>query len=272
MIKKIIWQLSFIVLVLAVSFTTFAYGNTKIALNSPLSPLIDETVKNYTINYKNLSNNKGSVVYINGKQVTWFLTGFDNLTAEQRAKLFISRFNEFIENGGSIEKLIPIKNKSNTLVQTQDFFLAVADKQNADKFGISTHQLACHWINSIRKAFDLEIIVNDYSYFVDENKKPLKELRGVASWYGGSFHGRTSSDGSRFNKYEFTAAHKSLPFGSLVRVTNLVTNKQCVVKITDRGPFVGNRIIDLSFAAAKQIGVYKSGTSRVKLELLGRYE
>lgn len=103
------------------------------------------------------------------------------------------------------------------------------------------------------------------------NKSQVKGVRrGTASWYGPGFHGRRTANGERYNQNGLTAAHRSLPFGTRVRVTNLRNNRSVVVRINDRGPFVGGRIIDLSAGAAKQIGVYHSGLAPVKLEILGR--
>lgn len=91
---------------------------------------------------------------------------------------------------------------------------------------------------------------------------------GVASWYGPGFHGRKTANGERFNQYELTAAHKELPLNSVVRVTHATTGKSVVVRINDRGPFHGNRVIDMSYAAAKAIGMVDQGKANVKIELL----
>ncbi|NIP29141.1 MAG: septal ring lytic transglycosylase RlpA family protein [Candidatus Dadabacteria bacterium] len=91
---------------------------------------------------------------------------------------------------------------------------------------------------------------------------------GQASWYGDKEHGGKTASGEKFNRYSYTAAHKTLPFGTMVRVTNLDNGKDVVVKINDRGPFVKNRIIDLSYAAGKSIGLLKNGTAKVKVEVL----
>lgn len=88
---------------------------------------------------------------------------------------------------------------------------------------------------------------------------------GVASWYGKEFHGRRTASGRLYNMNDLTAAHRSLPFGTLVRVQNRSTGKTIMVEVTDRGPFVGNRVIDLSFAAARDLGV---SLTRVSLEAL----
>jgi rare lipoprotein A len=93
--------------------------------------------------------------------------------------------------------------------------------------------------------------------------------RGIASWYGPNFHGKYTSNGEIYNMYDYTAAHKTLPMNTKVKVTNLNNGKSVIVRINDRGPFVKGRIIDLSYAAAKKIGIDKTGTAPVKLEVIG---
>ncbi|MEC4982499.1 MAG: septal ring lytic transglycosylase RlpA family protein [Oscillatoria sp. PMC 1068.18] len=92
--------------------------------------------------------------------------------------------------------------------------------------------------------------------------------RGMASWYGPGFHGRRSASGERFNQNAMTAAHRSLPFGTMVRVTNLNNGQTAVVRINDRGPFIRGRVIDLSAGAARAIGMFNSGVAPVQLEIL----
>ena len=91
---------------------------------------------------------------------------------------------------------------------------------------------------------------------------------GVASWYGPKFHGRKTASGEIFDMHALTAAHRTLPFGTLVRVTYLKTGKSVVVRINDRGPWKRGRIIDLSYAAARKIGLVRDGTGRVRLEVV----
>ena len=91
---------------------------------------------------------------------------------------------------------------------------------------------------------------------------------GGASWYGTKFHGRTTSSGEPYDMYELTAAHRSLPIPTYVRVTNLQNGKSSIVRVNDRGPFHPNRIIDLSFAAAVKLGFERKGTARVRVESL----
>lgn len=92
---------------------------------------------------------------------------------------------------------------------------------------------------------------------------------GIASWYGTDFHGRKTSTGELYDMYAMTAAHKTLPFGVHVKVMNQQNGREAVVRINDRGPFVNGRIIDLSYTAAKELGILQNGTSRVKIEALG---
>ena len=91
---------------------------------------------------------------------------------------------------------------------------------------------------------------------------------GLASWYGGKFHGRMTSSGEVFDTNTLTAAHRTLPFGTIVKVTNRDNGKSVLVKINDRGPFVEGRIIDLSRAAAIQLGMIDSGVAHVSLQIV----
>ncbi len=93
-------------------------------------------------------------------------------------------------------------------------------------------------------------------------------MEGFASWYGGKFHGQRTANGEVFDTNLLTAAHRTLPFGTLVKVTNLTNDKSVIVRINDRGPFVEERIIDLSKAAADAIGLTPMGVARVRIEIV----
>ena len=102
---------------------------------------------------------------------------------------------------------------------------------------------------------------------------PLKTAKGfsesgVASWYGKKFHGRKTASGERYNQNKMTAAHKTLPFGTRVRVKNLENGKSVEVKINDRGPFKKGRVIDVSRAAAKKLEMINSGTAKVNIKVV----
>lgn len=103
---------------------------------------------------------------------------------------------------------------------------------------------------------------------IPSDAKPLAVETGVASWYGAPYHNRRGSNGEIYNMHALTAASLTLPLGSIVRVTNPKTGHSTVVRITDRGPFVEGRILDLSLAAAKAVDVWQPGTATVRLEVL----
>jgi len=103
---------------------------------------------------------------------------------------------------------------------------------------------------------------------VPKHAKVIFTETGMASWYGPPYHNRRAANGEIFDMNELTAAHRTLPLNSIVRVTNLKTERSALVRITDRGPFVGDRIIDLSLAAAKAVDVWRAGVARVRIEVL----
>ena len=103
---------------------------------------------------------------------------------------------------------------------------------------------------------------------------PLKSAHGfveegVASWYGPGFHGKTTANGERYNQYGMSAAHKILPLGTTVKVTNVRTRRSVTLRINDRGPFADDRVIDLSRKAAEELGIIAAGTGRVRIESVG---
>ena len=108
--------------------------------------------------------------------------------------------------------------------------------------------------------------VKDFSEFEDVPGTLIQT--GIASWYGPKFHGRTTASGEIFDMNEYTAAHKTLPFGSIVRIINKVNKRSVIVKINDRGPFIKDRIIDLSRKSAEKIGLIESGYAKVDIILL----
>ncbi|MCE9679012.1 septal ring lytic transglycosylase RlpA family protein [Shewanella sp. AS1] len=105
------------------------------------------------------------------------------------------------------------------------------------------------------------------TYQVMPSGKGFKQS-GVASWYGAKFHGHLTSNGETYDMYSMSAAHKTLPLPSYVKVTNVANNSSVIVRVNDRGPFHDNRIIDLSYAAAHKLGMLKTGTANVEIEVI----
>jgi len=106
------------------------------------------------------------------------------------------------------------------------------------------------------------------SHKTPENLENQDAKKGVASWYGNQFHGKKTATGEFFDMYGMTAAHKNLPLDSYAQVTNLENHRTVIVRINDRGPFFGKRILDLSYSAAKQLGMNESGTSQVEIKTI----
>ena len=108
--------------------------------------------------------------------------------------------------------------------------------------------------------------INGIQYIPKEDPDYFEE--GIASWYGPKFDGKLTANGEIFDQYAVTAAHRTLPIPSLVKVTNLENNRSIVLRINDRGPFVGDRIIDLSYKSAQLLGIIQKGTGKVRVEVI----
>ena len=111
----------------------------------------------------------------------------------------------------------------------------------------------------------------DNSIYIPRSSAKGYSQTGIASWYGTQFHSKLTSNKEKYDLYALTAAHKTLPLPSYVKVTNLENNKNIIVRINDRGPFVNNRIIDLSYAAANKLGFANKGTAKVKVTAIAPY-
>lgn len=136
---------------------------------------------------------------------------------------------------------------------------------------INSHTFAVHHRGlNMKQSVFIWLLISFFSF--SAIGKPGKQFKrqGRASFYASKFHGRKTANGEKYNMYAYTAAHKSLPFNTLVKVVNMSNNKSCLVRINDRGPYSKGRIIDLSKAAAKTIGLFKAGSGHVRLEIVER--
>lgn len=147
---------------------------------------------------------------------------------------------------------------------------AMAKQLKTANFAGGSHTLTP---DSVIRAEKLHSSAN-LSYKVKGTRyQPMKKVAnftqtGKASWYGKQFHGRKTSSGERFDMNQMTAAHRTLPIPSYAKVTNLANGKEVIVRINDRGPFHSNRVMDMSFGAAKKLGMVNSGTANVRVEQL----
>ncbi len=216
-------------------------------------------------------------VYINNREVIKFRSGNAEMTPYVRARQVAYRLYNFLNDGGKAEAIKPTVEEGKMVIKLgEDATLLTVDSETAKASGNSEQHLAQLWADFIRKALGGESlqdkVVQQFELWQDlpmDRFAPTGKIEhGMASWYGPGFHGRRAANGSRYDMNAMTAAHKKLPFGTIVRVYNHRTGKSCLVKITDRGPFIHGRIIDLSKAAAKSIGMLGSGVAKVTIEVV----
>lgn len=211
-------------------------------------------------------------LYVNGSEIIRFKGEVGGFDAYTRAKTAANKLNSMlIIDSGSGDSVKPAMVNKNPVVQVDGETLFTVDAEAAKVAGSTPTQFAFTISNRLRQVLgENTLSANAYPQFTASAEAAYKGTgktqKGEASWYGPGFHGRRTASGTRYNMYAMTAAHRTLPFGTLVRVTNHRNNKTCVVKITDRGPYAHGRIIDLSKSAAQAIGM--SGTAKVTLEIV----
>lgn len=195
-------------------------------------------------------------------------------------KLSASDLTNSISIGGFPVKQLPSRGAQDVLSQSTTTVAAIHSSLETKslEYGLKI-------ANTIREAFGAKALpvsflklaqltarrgVNSLAAVAAAGASVSGQFSGTASWYGPHFHGRKCSDGTRFDQEGMTAAHRSLPFGTKLLVMNRKTGDSCVVKVNDRGPFIGNRVIDLSKGAARQINMLGSGITMVDCIVLGK--
>lgn len=169
------------------------------------------------------------------------------------------------------EAIVPALSGDQVSIQLGQYRLLSLPPAVAAQFDCHPHQLITDWVNNIRSVAGASILplaqAQEDMYAATETTYVAD---GVASWYGPDFHGRTTANGEIYNQYDLTAAHRSLPLGTLVRVTNRDNGRSVIVRINDRGPYVdeAHRIIDLSYEAAKILDSVGHGVIPVELVIL----
>lgn len=122
---------------------------------------------------------------------------------------------------------------------------------------------------AVKKPARSSYVVRGQTYHPLRQVVPGLQMKGIASWYGPMFHGKKTSSGEVYDMHSLTAAHKTLPLHTLVKVTNLENRRDVIVRINDRGPFVDERMIDLSLGAANKLGMVRAGLAPVRVTVLG---
>jgi rare lipoprotein A len=251
----------------------------QVSLNTPHPSNVSETLPRLSVRRTEETNDAS--LYIDLNEVLRFRHSAGGMTPVERANAVRSRLAIFLEQGGNPRDIKPGLEGASVVIRAGETALVTIDTKTADKSGLTTKQLAFQWTNLIRKALGAELLVRTPELAASRGFSPalgqMRQvsttgafLKGMASWYGPGFHGRRAASGERFNMHDMTAAHRTLPFQTRVKVTNMWTGQSALVRITDRGPYVHGRVIDLSKSAAGAIGMLSSGTAPVVLEILGR--
>jgi rare lipoprotein A len=222
-------------------------------------------------------------LFVNGTEILRFNGTVDDLDSYTRVKAIADKLNRLlVTDAEQVREIRPAlqtteDGEKEAVIRVGDEVLAAVDASTAKVAQESQPKLAFLYSNRLRQVLGETPLQEKNFAFLNDASKPVAQYKGtgrvlvgMASWYGGYFHGRRAADGSRFNQYAMTAAHKTLPFGTIVKVVNQRTKKSCYVKITDRGPYAHGRIIDLSRGAAKAIGMLGSGVARVTVEIVKR--
>jgi len=248
--------------------------------------------------------NRCAAVTLNGKELFRFNAASDKIgevAIEDKAEDLASKLDQLVKSKKfNPDKLYPVKVKDGVILKTDGIDLlkfsnselanstilgqsALIDARDLDSKVVDAKSLeyGLKLTNVIRTAFGVKALPMSFLKLAELTArhsfddltaiaKATEHFSGNASWYGPHFHGHKTSDGHIFNQDGLTAAHRSLPFGTKLLVTNRRTGDSCVVKVNDRGPFIGGRVIDLSKGAARQLNMLGSGVAMVDCIVIGR--
>lgn len=188
-------------------------------------------------------------------------------TPWERARIVLDRLAHAARRGMDPKSIVPDLAGEEAVVRAGELLLVTADRDTARANSLSPPELALTWANNLRTSLGAPALSREEAYRAMSRGRTLTAR---ASWYGPRFHGRRTANGEIFDQNIYTAAHRTLPFGTLVLVTNPATGRSVVVRINDRGPYIHGRSIDLSRAAARAIGMEQAGVADVELAILSR--
>jgi len=189
--------------------------------------------------------------------------------SEKEVKKLAKKLNKLLYNNRlRTDRILPSKINGKYVVYADKEVILTIDSKMSTYYNVHPSILAVKWANNLRDALGGEPFDN-YRLSSRGIANYVKDTKyGYASWYGSEFNGKTTTSGESYNANEYTAAHKTLPFGTPVLVTNINTGRSVLVRINDRGPFIPGRNLDLSYSAFKQIAHPGSGVIRVKIDIL----
>jgi rare lipoprotein A len=216
-------------------------------------------------------------VSINGREVIAYHSK-DAGVASQKAEDLAAKLQELIDDKKvDVNDLLPGRAGDLAAIRVQGTNVLSFEASSATEEAAQPLELSWKMVNEIRSAFGAPTLPSEFLKISQQfgqaaaadYQKAISCFSGTASWYGPHFHGKLTSDGHRFDQEKMTAAHRSLPFGTKLLVMNKKTGASCVVEVNDRGPFVGNRVIDLSRGAARQLDMLSDGVASVACLVLG---
>lgn len=254
----------------------------RISYLTPHLPLAQPEKQATALSVRGTSETGDASLYIGLQEVIKIRSSYGGYTPQERVTAIYERLDDYLKQDGNPRDIKPGHEGRQVVIRAGRTVLLTVDPETARRAGLTTKQLAFQWTNMLRRALGAEPLQRDVnliasrgitptlSFLRDKSASTGVVLKGFASWYGPGFHGRRTASGERFNMHALTAAHRTLPLNSRVRVTNAWTGKSAVVRITDRGPFIRGRIIDLSKGAAQAVGMLSSGTAPVVVEVMGR--
>lgn len=215
-----------------------------------------------------------AAVSMNGKDLITFRSRSGGSSAAEQAEDLAADLDDLVSDKSfDADMLLPARDGDKAAIKiggaTACTFVPLSGKGKADPTQCLESSLKL--VNGLRVALGASALPNNLPDLADRNSLASagQAFSGRASWYGPRFHGRRCSDGSRFDMEAMTAAHRSLPFGTKLLVMNRKTGDSCVVKVSDRGPFIDGRILDLSRGAARKLNMLGSGVALVDCLVIG---
>jgi rare lipoprotein A (peptidoglycan hydrolase) len=196
-------------------------------------------------------------------------------SSQEQATQLANRLEQALDSATASKAKVPFDQLQPSLIngvpggKLGDHVLFTVDQQMANQWDCHPEVLAIQWVNALRTALaEPPLALAEAQAKMHDLQETGERLEGIASWYGPYFHGRQTATGERFNQNDFTAAHRSLPFDTYLRVTNRNNGKAVIVRVNDRGPYFDNRTLDLSREAARCLDSEDNGIVPVEAEIM----